>query len=125
MTTRQPPAPTIPYMYSVAARCATEAFQSHMCSTYVPCNLRICAISRLRCAFSESRDCALELRDLEIAQYTFAISRLRTYSAQSFTPTRMCRNHPVVMREATKNGDFVSVLQNSRVQAMIVWLSLA
>ena len=28
-------------------------------SVYVPRNLRICAISRLRCAFSESRDCAL------------------------------------------------------------------
>ena len=33
----------------------------------VPPNLRICAILRLRRAFSESRNCALQSRDLEIA----------------------------------------------------------
>ena len=31
----------------------------HKQKVYVPRNLRICAISRLRCAFSESRDCVL------------------------------------------------------------------
>ena len=35
-TTKQPPALTTLYIctYWVAARCATEAFQSHLCSTY-------------------------------------------------------------------------------------------
>ena len=82
--------------------CVCVCVYMHTC-VYVPRNLRICAIPRLCCTFSESR----------------------TIVVQSFTPTRMCRNHLVVAREATKkNGDFVSVLQNSRVQAMIVWLSL-
>ena len=53
---------------------ASWAFLCHCINEiyYVPCNLRICAISRLCCAFSESRDCALYLRDLEIAQYICA-----------------------------------------------------
>ena len=64
---------------------------------YAPHNPRICA-------FSESQDCALQLCDLEIAHYTCVISRLRNYSAQSFTLTHMCRNPLVVTRsrEATK-----------------------
>ena len=33
---------------------------------YSPRNLRICAISRLRCAFSGSRDCVTHVRNLEI-----------------------------------------------------------
>ena len=58
---------------------------------------------------ARSRDCAIHLRDLEIAQYTCAILRLHSYSAQSLTSTRMCRNPHMVTRsrEATKNGDFV------------------
>jgi len=63
---------------------------SWMSHVYVPRNLGICAISRLRCAFLESGncapisrlrtqswDCAVRLRNLEIAQYACAISRLR------------------------------------------------
>ena len=46
---------------------------------YVPRNLRICAISRLRCAFSESRDCV-------------PISRLRTIVAQSRDRATIVRN---------------------------------
>ena len=60
------------------------------------------AILRMRCAFSESRDCTVHLHDLKIAQYTYTISRLHNYSAQSFTLTCMCINHLVVTREATK-----------------------
>ena len=64
------------------------------------------------------------LWNLEIVLHILRIPRLHNYSAQSFTLMRMYRNHLMVTREATENGNFVSVLQNSRVQAMIVWLSL-
>ena len=43
----------------------------HFCNTFggefVPRNLGICAILRLRCAFSESQDCVTRVRNLEIA----------------------------------------------------------
>ena len=65
---------------------------------YVPRNLGTCAISRLRCAFSESRDCiisglcntcmrpwdcATRVCDLEIVQHVCAISRLRKPSVRN------------------------------------------
>ena len=71
-----------------------KRLERHTYNVYVPRNLRICAISRLQ---------ALKLRDLEIAQYTCAISRLRNYSAQSFTQDWF-------REELLKNGNFVSVL---------------
>jgi len=50
---------------------------------YVSCNLEICAISRLRCTFLESGNCA----NLEIAQYGCAILRLR-----AMVQSQDCRN---------------------------------
>ena len=54
--------------------------------------LRILRIPRLRCAFSESRDCALQLHDLKIAHYSCAISRLRNTLARSRDCATIARN---------------------------------
>ena len=86
------------------------------------CNLRICAISRLRCAFP----------DPEIAHYSYVISRLRNTFARSWDCATIVCNFDVHvqkpslgLREATKKWRLCVVLihcVNSRVQATIVWL---
>ena len=75
--------------------------------------------------FAQSRDCVAHSQNPEIVHYSCAfsilhntlaqsqdlcaISRSRNYSAQSFTPMRMCRNHLMVTREATKMATLCSV----------------
>ena len=83
--------------------------QWYTCSTQSEnlCNFEIALhtlrILRLHTILARSQDCAIHLRDLEIMQYTCVISTLCNYSAQFFTPMRMCRNHLVVTRSREDN----------------------
>ena len=111
---------------------------------YVPRNLRICAISTLHRTFSESQDCvlilrlrtivvqsqdcALQLHNLEIAQYVCAISRLRYYSAQSLLPDmhvqKPSHGYEKKWRHCVVLIYCIISCKNTRVQAIIVWISL-
>ena len=74
------------------------------------------------------------LRNLEIALRILRILKLRTTVtrsrdcapiARNLSPRRACAETISWLQEKLqKNGDFVSVLRNRRVQAMMVWLSL-
>ena len=76
--------------------------------------LRILRIPRLRTIVAQSRDCAIHLHNLDCASI-----------AHNLLPRRACAETISWLQEKLlKNGDFVSVLQNSGVQAMIGWLSL-
>ena len=57
---------------------------------YVLRNLRFCAISRLRCAFSESLDCVTHVRNLEIAH---AMCSLKTFNYASTSDSERSTVH--------------------------------
>ena len=60
--------------------------------------------------FVQSLDCIAHSRNPEIAHYSCAISRLRNYSAQSFTQRGCADTISWFREELLKIGDFASVL---------------
>ena len=81
---------------------------------HVPRNLRICAISRLHCTFSESRDCV-------------PVSRLRSQSRDCVTHTRNLRTPDSErcvacrMEDSLDKASIGGLLRSGRVSNAVCW----
>ena len=90
---------------TVPSKVPFQLLLTQLDSIYVPRNLGICTISRLRCAFSESwdcvpfsrlciivarsRDCATIVRNLQIAQITYPwLARIANFSTKGWKATK-------------------------------------